>query len=196
MLCTPAKLACWALLVVGIWLFKRWIEIRYRSNRFCSFFIFTSNSQILDLSIFVQQSFLFQKLLYLFSLGSFCSSLQFLKLSAVFVWCCSLIAFAETVLPYLKQTTFFRKQVSHFNYSLQRIAKFVAQTLHLGKGSGYAVNRYPRAFCDVCTVHGTCPQEGATPFPGHIYIYMRTQCISLKIVFVNVGLASLAQLCY
>ena len=102
------------------------------------------SSKILDLSIFVTRLFLLQK--------SLCSSLsvlvvslcqlsfQILNLSALFVCYCILIAFAESYLPYLKPTTFFRKQVSLFNYLCQREARPFTQTLHLGKGSGYVVN--------------------------------------------------------
>ena len=46
------------------------------------------------------------------------------------------------------------------------------------------------AFCDAYAMRGTCPQEGATHFSGHIYI---SACagISISMVLASVGLASL-----
>ena len=52
-------------------------------------------------------------------------------------------------------------------------------------------------YCDVYAISGNCPQEGATHFPGYIYIYIYTCAqggISISIVLVSVGLASLIQL--
>ena len=104
------------------------------SNKCCK------NSQILELSVFVLLHFLLRKLLrssfsFLFFNHSFLSS------SVSKALCCrNLNAFAETDLPCLKQTTFFRKQFSLFSCSPQCIARSFTQTLHLGKGSGYVVN--------------------------------------------------------
>ena len=74
-------------------------------------------------------------LLSIFLSSSVSEALHFLRLVLY-------ISFVETVHPYLKQTTFFRNQVSLLNCSRQRIARSSTQTLHLGKGSGYVVNYY------------------------------------------------------
>ena len=55
-----------------------------------------------------------------------------------------------------------------FNCLCQYIAKSFTQKLPLG-GSGVLL-RGTRAFCDAYALRGTCPQEGATHFSGHIYI--------------------------
>ena len=57
--------------------------------------------------------------------------LQFLKLSAVVIWYCSFNHILLKILQYLKQITFFRKQISLFNCWRQRRARCFTQTLHL-----------------------------------------------------------------
>ena len=88
---------------------------------FCSSFDSLQNTQILYLFVFILRPFLCRSRCALLSRSFSYVSSVFLKPSAVFVWYCSLIAPAETVLPYLKETTFFRKHVSLFNCSRKRI---------------------------------------------------------------------------
>ena len=97
-----------------------------------------------------------------------------LKPSAVFVWYCSLIAFAETVLPYLKQTK--------AGFTFQLFAPTHSQILYPNATfrSGYAENHYHQRVCDTYAMRGTCPQEDVTHFPGHTHlcIYIRTRGVS------------------
>ena len=55
-------------------------------------------------------------------------------------------------------------------------------------------------FCDAYAIRGTCPQEAATHFSGHVHVYIIyiSACtgMSNSMVHVSVGLASLAQLMY
>ena len=55
---------------------------------------------------------------------------------------------------------------SLFNCSRQCIAKSFTQKLLLGAGFSYLVPE--RAFHNTYAIRGTCPQEGATHFSGHI----------------------------
>ena len=80
--------------------------------------------------------------------------------------------------------TFFRKQVSLFNCLSQHIARSFTQTLYIGKGSE---NTETRAFCQYVAL-------ALRRVPGHIYIYYRAWSISISILLISVGLASLSQL--
>ena len=58
--------------------------------------------------------------------------------------------------------------VSLFNCSHQRIAKSYTQKFPFGKEFGYVVPEC--AFRKAYAISGTCLQEGATHFSGHIYV--------------------------
>ena len=101
--------------------------------------------------------------------------------------------------------TFFRKQVSLLNCSRQCIARSFTQKLHLGKGSGYVVNHYHQSIlCDAYAIRGIALRmvpRIVLDIYMYIciyiciyYIYPPMRGISISIVFIRLGLASLAQL--
>ena len=93
--------------------------------------------------------------------------------------------------PSLSRDLFFAEVVALFSLGpycfafhclRQHIAKSFTQKLPLGKGSGYVVSE----FCDAYAIRGTCPQEGATHFSGHIYSrrqsYQRFKTVTVTVV--------------